>query len=175
MSEWRPVSDCPTYSVSDDGRVRNSITGRQLKPQKVNGYQHVTLCDEKGHHQKTIHRLVATEFLENPNQLPVVNHIDGNKENNCAYNLEYCTQSDNMKHAYRTGLQEVKPEQIKYSLARAREVRMRPVRNIETGRCYKSIVECANSEGIGPSGVGFHLSGKVKRRRFEYVEEGGLK
>lgn len=129
MSEWRPVLDCPTYSVSDDGRVINSITGRQLKPQKVNGYQHVTLCDENGHHQKTI----------------------------------------------RTGLQEVKPEQIKYSLARAREVRMRPVRNIETGRCYKSIVECANREGIGPSGVGFHLSGKVKKRRFEYVEEGGLK
>lgn len=50
------------------------------------------------------HRLVADCFCPNPSNYPEVNHIDGNKKNNDASNLEWCTRSMNMKHAYATGL-----------------------------------------------------------------------
>jgi len=51
-----------------------------------------------------VNRVVALRFLPNPDNLPVVNHIDGDKENNALLNLEWSTNSDNEKHAHQTGL-----------------------------------------------------------------------
>ena len=51
-----------------------------------------------------IHRLVAMAFCDNPNGYKEVNHIDGNKENNCASNLEWCSRGQNNKHAFQSGL-----------------------------------------------------------------------
>lgn len=169
MANWKPISECPDYEISDCGDVRNSTTGRVLKPYRNNGYSHVVLCDSIGHHRRSVHRLVATEFLENPKNYPMVNHLDGDRTNNRVDNLEWCTQSENMKHAYRTGLQKPIRSQIEYSLSKAREINMRPVKNIETGIIYESIAECARQEDISHSSVSTHLSGKVKRCRFEYV------
>ena len=173
MTEWRKISDCPTYEVSEYGEIRNSNTGRHLKPRQANGYLQVTLCDSNGHHQKTIHRIVAKEFIDNPRNCDQVNHIDGDKWNNRVDNLEWCTGSENMKHAYRTGLQKSIPSQIEYSLSRCVEKHKRPVRNIENGKCYASIVECARDEGLCHSAVSFHLAGKAKKCRFEYIDDGG--
>lgn len=170
MGNWKRISEYPIYEVSDVGEVRNSETGRILKPRSVNGYSHVTLCDKDGHHQRSIHRLVATEFIPNPTNRPMVNHIDGNRTNNQVDNLEWCTNSENMKHAYRTGLQKVIPSQIAYSLSKSREVRQRPVQNIETGITYESIVDCAKSENITPSAISYHLSGVTKKCRYRYAD-----
>lgn len=160
--------------MSDQGDVRNSKTGRILKPLLTNGYHHVVLCDANGHHRKSVHHLVANGFIANEHKCSMINHIDGNKTNNRVDNLEWCTQSENMKHAYRIGLQKPIRSQIEYSLSRAREARMRPVRNIETGKRYDSIAECARNEHLRSSAVSFHLAGKAKKRRFEYADEGGV-
>ncbi len=107
---WVKIAEHPNYSVNDDGDVRNDRTGRILTPVKTkNGYLRVGL-DKKLYR---IHRLVAENFLENPNGLQQINHIDGNKENNKAENLEWCTASQNIIHAQKTGLKKVNYDGIK--------------------------------------------------------------
>lgn len=170
MDKWLPISKFPNYVISDDGRVKNMVTGRELKPiQESTGYSHVTLCNDGKHHQTSIHRLVAQTFIPNPNNKPMVNHIDGDKANNRVDNLEWCTQSENMRHAYRTGLQRSIDSQIQQSLARSAEVRRKPVRNTITGAEYRSIVDCAKAENLQHSAISAHLAGKVKHPRYEYM------
>lgn len=173
MAEWKQIHNSSRYKVSSEGDVMNVKTGRILKPQRSNGYLHVVLCEDGRHQSRLVHRIVADEFVPHKQGLDQVNHIDGNKENNRADNLEWCTGSDNMKHAYRTGLQKLIPNQIKESLNRSIEARRRPVRNIETGAQYESIADCARAENLVHSAVAFHLAGKAKKCRYEYADEGG--
>lgn len=63
------------------------------------GYRVLSLYSDGVQKQVTVHRLVATAFIPNPDNLPEVNHIDGNKQNNCVSNLEWVTRRQNIKHA----------------------------------------------------------------------------
>lgn len=95
------------YEISNYGNVRStSYKGvRVLKPFKQrNGYLNVILCVDQVKIHKTIHRLVAINFIDNPNNLETVNHIDCNKENNHVSNLEWASMSDNRNHAIENGL-----------------------------------------------------------------------
>lgn len=68
------------------------------------GYRKVNLYDKRGKcSKKYVHRLVAEAFIPNPENKPNVNHIDCNRQNNKASNLEWCTQSENIKHAVKCG------------------------------------------------------------------------
>jgi hypothetical protein len=95
------------YELYKDGRIYSrphsngnnggGHKGKWLKPLKMKtGY----LCYNINGNGKTIHRLIAENFISNPNDLPCVNHIDGDKENNSIENLEWCTYSHNIQHAY---------------------------------------------------------------------------
>lgn len=69
-----------------------------------NGYLKVNLYDAFGHcKKKYVHRLVAEAFLPNPENKPNVNHIDCDVKNNSVENLEWCTQSENIRHAVKLG------------------------------------------------------------------------
>jgi hypothetical protein len=68
------------------------------------GYVGVVLCKESKYKSFRIHRLIAIAFIPNPDNKPCVNHLDGNKLNNNIDNLEWCTHSENNKHALKTGL-----------------------------------------------------------------------
>ena len=102
---WKTIPDFPNYQVSDTGLVKGK-TGKVLKTFIQNGgYAVATLYNEsKRSAKKTVHRLVAEAFVDNPSGLPIVNHIDGNKLNNEAPNLEWCDNSHNILHARATGL-----------------------------------------------------------------------
>lgn len=106
------------YAVSNLGRIKSY--DKIVKTKKLdyirkgkileqhafcNGYLKTKLYNGSGKFWNTpVHRLVATVFIENPNNYPIINHIDGDKTNNHIDNLEWCTQSHNNRHAYRTGL-----------------------------------------------------------------------
>lgn len=96
---WAKYSD--QYEVSSDGHIRNSKTKRILREFIGNDGYLRTQFDGK---TRLVHRVVAETFLENPINLPEVNHIDGNKQNNSVYNLEWCSRNYNLKHAYSVGL-----------------------------------------------------------------------
>jgi len=102
---WLEIGDYPQYEVSNKGRIRNKDTKTLLKLNTTD-YVWVTL----GKDSKIVHRLVAFAFITNPDPIlkKYVNHIDGDTENNCIENLEWVTHSENMKHAYATGLRSYK-------------------------------------------------------------------
>jgi len=100
LNEWRKIPNFSDYSASLEGFIRNDTTYRILKPQRSSaGYHAVTLKGKSWF----VHRLVCSSFLGDANGR-CVNHIDGNKTNNCLENLEYTSYSGNNLHAYRSGL-----------------------------------------------------------------------
>lgn len=107
MEKWRDIPGYEgLYKVSNRGRVRK---GERLKTPRVDHGGYLTVCLFKHSKQKhmKVHRLVALAFIPNPENKKTVNHKDGNKANNCVYNLEWATQSENIIHANKTGLRVV--------------------------------------------------------------------
>lgn len=95
--------------LTDHGKYGKFIMkGRILKPKKHNGYMIVSLRLNNKTVTASIHKLVALAFIENPENKPCVNHINGIKDDNRMENLEWCTYKENMSHAVKTGLNNMK-------------------------------------------------------------------
>jgi hypothetical protein len=106
---WKPIKDYEEhYEVSNTGKVRSYYYGNKpklIKPYITNkGYFRVGLRKNKIRKGYSIHRLVAETFLIKIDGKEHLNHIDGNKLNNHVSNLEWCTNSENIKHAFDNGL-----------------------------------------------------------------------
>ena len=89
------------YEVSNLGKVRNIKSGRTLKPRLHNGYLRLCLYKNNKNKDLLLHRILATAFIDNPDEKPCVNHIDENKLNNDLSNLEWCTERENAIHGTR--------------------------------------------------------------------------
>ena len=99
MEEWRDIEGFDGYQVSNEGRVRNCKRNTILKPlSDGRGYLQIHLWKNGKSTNKRIHRLVAQAFLENPQNLPEVNHKDENKSSNIVENLEWCDRKYNMNY-----------------------------------------------------------------------------
>lgn len=109
---WQTIKDLP-YEISNLGNVKRQDQSKYKHKGKNNikpylnhhGYLCVHLYKESKMYSFLIHRLIATAFIPNPNNLPIINHIDGNALNNSISNLEWCTHQHNSKHAWDIGLQ----------------------------------------------------------------------
>lgn len=116
---WKEVEGYENYEVSNMGRVRSvdreiyqegiglrKLKGRPVKPWH-NGYGYYKVClgsyvspdGKRKHPTEYVHRLVARAFIDNPNNLPVVDHIDFNRANNCVENLRWVSQRTNILHS----------------------------------------------------------------------------
>ena len=102
MEVWKTITNFENYEVSNYGQVRSNQYSKKriLKAENLKGYLRVTFSKNNIQKRFTIHRLVASYFLENPEKKPCVNHIDGNGLNNNLSNLEWCSYSENEKHSY---------------------------------------------------------------------------
>lgn len=97
---WKDIPNHKHHEISNLGRVRNKRNKLILKGKTGNDYTKVFLKNNDDVvHSLAIHRLVAKSFIENPNDYDVVNHIDNNRHNNVASNLEWVTKQQNNLHA----------------------------------------------------------------------------
>ena len=145
----KEIKKYPNYFITEEGLVFSSKTNKYLKfSYDQQGYQRVGLY-VGNYKTKTIkvHRLVAETFIENMKNKKDVNHIDGNKSNNNVSNLEWCTRSENIKHAFKTGLKKISNNQkrrfIKMTKSQtgANNPAARKIINIETGEIFNTIKE----------------------------------
>lgn len=122
------------YAIREDGIVISYFCrkGRRskpynLKPQWNARYFEVQLHVNHKITHRLIHRLLAEAFIPNPENKPQINHKDGNRRNNALDNLEWCTQSENNKHAHVTGLnippRGEKKRNAKLTAEKVREIR----------------------------------------------------
>ena len=167
------------YQVSNMGRVKSSertAAGkngsiRQLKERILmpwtdhNGYLQVTLYKASGKKKKfLVHRLVCEAFLENPENKPCVNHIDENKTNNVASNLEWCTVKENINHGTHN--------------TRVAKTLSKPVGQYTTNgkliKVWQSTMEIERQLGYSHGNISLVARGKLKTAYgyvWKYIEE----
>lgn len=135
MSKWAVIKGYERYAVSTEGAIKRIANGKVLKPQMTSkGYQVVRLYNDDGNKLLKVHRLVANAFIENPNNLPMVNHLDENKTNNHVCNLEWCDNQYNSTYG------------------NAKKKISHKVRCVENNIIYESIreaIRCTNIHGVG--------------------------
>ena len=111
-----------------------------------------------------LHRLIAETFIPNPDNLPCVNHIDGNKTNNDLHNLEWCSLLDNIRHAYKNSLMKNNRKVAQYDI------------NGNYIKTYNSTNEASKETNISQSSISMCALGKYKQTKgyiFKYLKSKG--
>ena len=174
---WKPIEGTNgKYEVSNTGKVRSLNYMRrglisEIKPWNNGGYRRVNLVIEGKKTNFLVHRIVAEAFIPNPENKSEVNHIDGNKNNNCVENLEWSTRNENISHAEITGLRDGSIIALLESNKRLR----RPIiaTNVNTGeKTYYPSIQAAQ-KAIGTRDINAVLSGKqykAKGHTYKYAD-----
>ncbi len=153
--KWKVIEVCPSYMISNHGRVCNTLTNRIMKANLSRGYLKIYLGSNYEYKTYLIHRLVAFAFVDGYFEGAIVNHKDGRKTNNFSSNLEWITQGENVRHAIVTGLFP------------------RRFRIVETGDIFQRVTTCAVHIGGNPDAILKCLNGTMKTHKgytFEYVK-----
>jgi hypothetical protein len=137
---WKPITDFPNYEISSKGQVKSKYMNKIMKQQNhCSGYLYISLISFTNDIRKSVsfrtHRLVAKEFIDNPENKLTVDHIDKNKKNNCLSNLRWATMTEQNLH-------------VNKNVTFLKPMTYRPVYRInnetnEIIELYKSIAEAA--------------------------------
>ena len=161
------------YQVSNFGKIKSlsknnhnyGENGKILKGINNKGYLRVGLSKNGKAKQYPIHRIVAETFIDNVYNLPCVNHIDENKMNNRADNLEWCSVEYNNNYGNRN----------KKISINQRYANNKPIKCLETGQIFISLNECARKLNIKPPNIwasmnNYNRTKKAKGYTFKYIE-----
>lgn len=174
---WKDIAEKEGYQVSEDGRVRSFHNNRhgvcdephELKHEiNKHGYHAVHLGRGR---RRLVSRLVAEAFIPNPDNLPIVRHLDDNPDNNSVYNLAWGTQTDNMQDCVRHG-------RLVGDTRSAVEANKKPVVAVSlsdgSSKWYESCRAASRDLGVWPQHISNVLYGRIKQTggySFRYADE----
>lgn len=183
MEEWKVIKDFLDYSISNQGRVKSHKNGLTLIMQNKlipSGYEQISFSQKNKKFYRYVHRLVAEAFIANPQNLPWVNHIDGNKTNNHVNNLEWVVPSENSKHAFKYGLSRINDQQRNAFIARTRSLLSRRVEQLTANgqiiRTWDNACEAQKELGFDRSNIAEACRKGLVRYgyRWRYISEPSL-
>ena len=149
--KWTIVPTYPDYELTKSGKLRNKNTGLLFKDTPDNdGYVYNVIKTNNKNLKVSRHRLMAKTFLQNPNDLPTVNHKDLNKSNNSIDNLEWMSYSDQVKHSHKININRKDPYSKKV-------IQIKNKKNIAK---FKSIKEASEQTNTPKSGISLCCMGK---------------
>lgn len=177
---WVTIKGYPSYEVSNFGNVRSLdrvIIRKRGKPyirkgvmlSKIKnaelGYYVVSISDEFHNPKlKTIHRIVAENFIPLVEGKNIINHIDGNRLNNNVSNLEWCTYSENIIHSYKFLRKPIPKSQNKKTGQTHVYINSKIIIDLSVGVFYESISEAARAKSIKRSTLEGYLNGTRKNK-----------
>lgn len=147
------------YLISNYGRVLSRFMGCREKKSYIGsrGYLLISMRRSTKLHNKLVHRLVAKHFVKGQKDGLEVNHIDGNKLNNHASNLEWCTRQENIDHSYRVGLSNQTGSKNNFS--KLNELQVLRIKKMLTEGCRPKII--AKTFSVSPYTIYDIRSGKT--------------
>lgn len=146
----KEIQGFENYLITEDGRVFSKNRNRFMSlVHHSDGYWSIGLRSNGISKSLKVHRLVAFAYIPNPLNRNEINHIDGNKKNNHVSNLEWSTRSENVKHAFDTGLRI--PNNHRFN---------KKVLDTMTGKIYDRMKDAAKAIGISESYFGQMLNGQ---------------
>jgi hypothetical protein len=143
MEQFKKITGYESYTIYKDGRIYSELSKRFIKGSyDFYGYKNIKLYKNEIPKAFKIHQLIAIAFIPNPDNKPNINHINGIKDDNRIENLEWCTQKENIQHAWNTGLNKTSNKVIKNIKEQGRK-RYKLLIDIGTGIFYESAVEAS--------------------------------
>jgi len=174
----KQIKGFENYLITLDGKVFSLYTMKFIKSRVTNaGYQQIQLFNKSNYKYFLVHRLVADAYISNDENKEQVNHMDGNKLNNLACNLEWMTRSENQQHCSDTGLRKVDDamrERGRHAgkmcgAANGKKANDKIILDEATGIYYIGVQDAANALGIPRKKLYYRINYSPKSTTFKYV------